>query len=112
MQAQNHLRGSSEEIDQLCQQTRGSHSNNPGGCSKNHHTCALAPITVVTSHNIIPATTSTTITTTTPAGMTITTMQLDKWVKNLLGVPLTDAQVSLLAHGPNFAVAPRHPYRE
>ena len=48
-----------------------------------------APITVVTSDNIIPATTSTTITaTTTSAGTTIPTsaMQLDKWVKNLLGV--------------------------
>ena len=31
-----------------------------------------------------------------------------KWVKNLAGVPLTKTRVSLLAHGPNFTVAPRH----
>ena len=36
-------------------------------------------------------------------------MHLEKWVRNLLGVPLTKAQMSLLAHGPNFAIAPRHP---
>ena len=33
--------------------------------------------------------------------------RLDKSVKNLLGVPLTKAQVSLLAHSPNFALVPR-----
>ena len=78
----------------------------------------MAPTTVITSNNITPAitsatttTTTTTKTTTTSAGTTTTTtttMQLDKWVKNLLGVPLMEAQVSLLAHGPNFALAPRY----
>ena len=29
--------------------------------------------------------------------------------KESIGYPLTEAQVSLLVHGPNFAVAPRHP---
>ena len=29
-----------------------------------------------------------------------------KWVKNLLDKPLTQAQRSLLAHGPNYAVIP------
>ena len=53
---------------------------------------------------------TTSSTTTTSAGtITTTTMQLDKWVKNLLGVPLMEAQVSLLVHGTNFALAPRHP---
>ena len=28
-------------------------------------------------------------------------------MKNLLETPLTEAQVSLLAHGPNFAITPR-----
>ena len=32
-----------------------------------------------------------------------------RWVKNLSSTPLTEAQFSLLAHGPNFAIAPRHP---
>ena len=41
--------------------------------------------------------------------MTDTTTR-QKWVRNLLGVPLTKAQASLLTHGLNFAVAPRHPH--
>ena len=51
---------------------------------------------------------------TSPASAEITTIvQSIKWVKNLLEVPLTEAQVSLLAHGPNFTVASRsHPYGE
>ena len=32
-----------------------------------------------------------------------------RWVKNLLSTPLTEAQFSLLAHRPNFVIAPRHP---
>ena len=32
-----------------------------------------------------------------------------RWVKNLSSTPLTEVQFSLLVHGPNFAVAPRHP---
>ena len=32
-----------------------------------------------------------------------------KWVINLSSKPLTPAQRSVLAKGPNFAVAPRHP---
>ena len=91
-----HLR----KFDQLCQQTKGGRSNNPGGCSKSNHT--LAPTTVVTSDNITPATLSTVTTIATPAGTTTTIRQLDKWVKKLLGVPLTKAQVSLLAHGNQF----------
>ena len=31
-----------------------------------------------------------------------------RWVRNLSSTPLTEAQFSLLAHGPNFTVAPRH----
>ena len=30
-------------------------------------------------------------------------------MKNFSEVPLTKAQMSLLAHGPNFTIAPRHP---
>ena len=32
-----------------------------------------------------------------------------RWVRNLLSAPLTEAQFSLLACGPNFTIAPRHP---
>ena len=32
-----------------------------------------------------------------------------RWVRNLLSTPLTEAQFSLLGHGPNFTIAPRHP---
>ena len=35
-----------------------------------------------------------------------------KWVINLSDTPLTEAQTSLLAHGPNFAIIPRHPPKE
>ena len=34
---------------------------------------------------------------------------IKRWVKNLSSTPLTEAQFSLLAHGSNFAIAPRHP---
>ena len=77
------------QFDWLCHQTRVGCSNHSDGHSKNTYTCTLAPATA---------------TVTTP-----TTMYLEKWVKNLLGIPLTKAQVSLLAYGPNFTVAPRHP---
>ena len=39
-------------------------------------------------------------------------MLLDKWVKNLSGVPLSDAPVSLLANGPSFAISLRHLHGE
>ena len=35
-----------------------------------------------------------------------------KWVKNLSDKPLTQAQRSLLAHGPNYAVIPKNPPKE
>ena len=38
-----------------------------------------------------------------------TSEDIQKCVRNLSSTPLTEAQVSLLVHGPNFAVAPRHP---
>ena len=35
-----------------------------------------------------------------------------KWVKNLLDKPLTEAQTSLLAHGPDYAIIPKNPPKE
>ena len=77
------------KFNQLCHQTRSGYSNHTGGHPKNTYTLAPAPIIT--------------------APPTVRTLQMEKWVKNLSGVPLTMAQVSLLAHGPNFAAAPRHP---
>ena len=37
---------------------------------------------------------------------------MSKWVKNLSDKPLTQAQRSLLAHGPNYAIIPRNPPKE
>ena len=91
--------------------SRGGQSNNLDGHSKVYHsnTCILTvPATTATT------TTSAATTSTTSAGTkttTTTTMYSIKGVRNLLGTPLMEAQVSLLVHGPNFAVAPRHrPY--
>ena len=40
---------------------------------------------------------------------TVTTSSYgNKWVRNLVATPLEEAQVSMLAHDPNFAVDPRH----
>ena len=51
-----------------------------------------------------PATAVTTVITTTTT--TTTMVQSNKWVKNLSETPLTEAQVSLLAHRPSFAIMP------
>ena len=40
---------------------------------------------------------------------TTTKEYINRWVRNLSSTPLTQVQVSLMLHGPNFAVAPRHP---
>ena len=81
------------KFNRLWHQTRGSHSNYIGGHPKNTDTVSSVTLT---------AAISTMFTTT-------TTTQLDKWVKNLSAVPITKAQASILAHGPNFIIAPRHP---
>ena len=86
-----------KKFNQLCQQNKGGHSNHTSGHS-NQHTS-----TKTHEHVPIPKTATTTATTTTSR---------QKWVKNLSGVPLTKAQASLLTHGPNFAMAPRHPHGE
>ena len=95
------------KYEQLCQRLRlrGDCSNNISGCSKTHHqyTDNLTVPANTTDITSIPSTGTSQTTTATTSGY------VSKWVRNLLGTPLTEAQVSLLAHGPNFAVAPRHP---
>ena len=97
----------------LCQQNKGGHSN-IGGCSnkQQHHTCmaqstALTSDVVSSSPPTIPPVLAAPAARTTVATTTTTTVQ-SKWVKNLLKAPLTEAQVSLLDHGPHFAITPRN----
>ena len=55
---------------------------------------------------ILPAVTANTTTTTRD---TADSRINEKWVINLSSSPLTQAQASLLAHGPGYAVTPKHP---
>ena len=111
------------KFEHLWQRFRGGHSNNKNGCSKiqyqnqgemtsptNSTTVDLGTTIETTSteatNTVIPVITTSTSTTT---DMATTNDYINKWVRNLSSIPLTEAQVSLLAHGPNYAVAPRHP---
>ena len=105
-----------KKFEQLCNKTNGGHSNTKSGCSnkQQEHICkvvqtvALTPKTTTTTSNTETATTTPPVAALTPEATTITTtmtVHLEKWVRN----PLTKGQVPLLAHGPNFAIAPRHP---
>ena len=68
---------------------------------------ATNTVTPVISTPVRPVTSTTSTSTTTD--MATTNDYINKWVRNLLSTPLTEAQVSLLVHGPNFALALRHP---
>ena len=117
----------------LWQRFRGGCSNNKNGHSKIQYqnqgeitslissTIADPKITIETTSieatNIVtpvisaPATPVTPTTSTTTDTAT-TNDYINKWVRNLSSIPLTEAQVSLLVHGPNFAVAPGTPHGE
>ena len=82
----NILKRQQSKFDRLCQQKRGVYSNPRGGHPKNDHPHSGRIPNVSTI---------------------MTTPHTDKWVKNLSRAPLTKVQVSLLARGPNFAIAPR-----
>ena len=89
----------------MCQKTRGGCSNkDQGGHSNFIDTGAKRRVTRSTS---VTTTNITTTTTTTRA--TSDNIDQSKWVINLSKALLTQAQASLLAHGPGFAVTPRHP---
>ena len=102
------------KFDQLWQRFRGGCSNqeiinghpNSWYRQQGERLPAMVSDTPFTSAEEPPATTS--ITTTTDA--TTTKEYINRWVRNLSSTPLTEVQVSLLVHGPNFAVAPRHPH--
>ena len=78
------------------------------GCSKyqQNHTC-MAQITAKTPCASTSPTTS--ITSTESSVETTTTEWSNKWVKNLSEIPLTEAQVSLLAHSPQFSYSSQKP---
>ena len=94
------------KLERLCQKTKG-------GCSKQHpgghsnHTGFRAQNNEVRT---LPAVTSNSIaTTTTTSRDTADAIDKEKWVINLSSAPLTQGQASLLAHGPGYAVTPKHP---
>ena len=100
------------KFEQLWQRFRGACSNIT---TKNGHSKILhrkqGEITssmVLETTEDTPNTTPTTATTTT-ADTATSKEYINRWVRNLSRTPLTEVQVSLLVHGPNFAVAPRHP---
>ena len=77
-----------QKLEQLCHRNsseRGGHSNIHG-----EHTCTTTENTGISPFNNNTNTNT-------------------KWVINISGKPLTEAQEKLLAHGPNYAVVPRSP---
>ena len=95
------------KFERLCQKlkTKGGHSKqHPGDCSNYRGTKAQNRNNEA---RILPAVTSNTAATTTRD--TANEKVNEKWVINLSSSPLTQAQASLLAHGPGFAVTPKHP---
>ena len=80
----------------LCHKNRGGHSNHlHGSCGKH----------ASKQQQILGEASKTPLTTTTEKGI----KPRAKWVINISSRPLSTAQESLLAHGPNFAVVPRGP---
>ena len=97
------------KFDQLWQRFRGDCSNqettngHPNTQYREQGETLPAMVTDTPSKEEPPVTTSTTTTDTT------TKEYINRWVRNLSSTPLTEVQVSLLVHGPNFVVAPGHP---
>ena len=83
------------KLDRLCHKNRGGHSNNQDG---RHGRDRIA--SVITSENNNKKGTD--------GDGTIPNIK-DRWVVNLSGQPLTDAEYRVLAHGPNFAITSRTP---
>ena len=101
----------------LCQQNKGGHSNIGGHSNKQqHHTCMAQNTASALTSDVVSSSPPITLAPIAPAATTtvatMTTVQ-SKWVKNLSQALLTEAQVSLPAHGPNFTITPRNiHYRE
>ena len=96
------------KFERLCQKPKtraGCSKQHPGGCS--NHTCTEAQNRNKEAR-ILPTVTPNRVTTTTTRD-TAEDKAKEKWVINLSSSPLTQAQASLLAHGPGYAVTPKHP---
>ena len=85
------------KFNQLCHKNTGGHSNHLHGGHGKH---APKQHEILGEPSITPLTT-TTVTRTKPRA---------KWVINISSIPLSTAQESLLANGPNFAVVLRGPH--
>ena len=98
------------KFERLCQKPTTS-----GGCSKQHPGGHSNHNSIRAQHKdkevrILPAVSPIRVTTTKTTTRDMTEYKSeDKWVINLSSSPLTQAQASLLAHGPGYAVTPRHP---
>ena len=79
-----------QRIDRLCHKDSIGKGIGKGGHSNMH-----------VDHTVISMNTG--------SDTSIYTNTTSKWVINISGKPLTKAQETLLAHGPNFAVIPRSP---
>ena len=81
------------KLEQLCHKNRGGHSNNKDG----RHGREDTTVPVLTSNN------------NEKTDGTITNIK-NRWVVNLAGQPLTEAEYRVLTHGPNFAITSRTPH--
>ena len=93
------------KFDQLWQRSRGVWPKED--ITYGHSNARFSKQRETTSTNVLEDTSATTIPSTTDTDTT-TKEYINRWVRNLSSTPLTEAQFSLLLHGPNFAVAPRH----
>ena len=83
------------KLEQLCHKNRGGHSNIKDGGHGGEDTT----VPVSTSNN------------TTNENMDGTVSNIkNRWVVNLSGRPLTEAEYRVLTHGPNFAITSRTPH--
>ena len=94
------------KFDRLWQRSRGVQPQED--TSNGHLNARFNNQRETTSPDALEDTLATTNQTTTDSDTT-TKEYTRKWVRNLSSTPLTEAQFSLLSHGPNFTVAPRHP---
>ena len=101
------------KFERLCQKIKGGRSKQLPGGRSNISSTEAPNKDKDKEGNILPAVTLNRTTKTTKTTTLIRDTAEDekekKWVINLSSSPLTQAQASLLAHGPGYAVTPRHP---
>ena len=97
------------KFDQLWQRFRGDQSKQEttNGCSNTRHREQGETLPTVATD--IPSTEESPAAISTKTTDTTTKEHINRWVRNLLSTPLTEVQVSLLAHGPNLLLLPDTP---